>query len=193
MKIQQFHNEFDVINTEFESNETTIYVDIKFSKDKKIYHLVEQDIWPNELEPGELGVRYDYVSFRVDSSNLKPTDITRALITFLGRYKLYLYRYNIISNGAFVSYASPKSEVERFADLKYSPKRQNQVLFLSADVQLEDDVDYEKLLDIRMKNPVDAVSFEELEELGYKIGEAGIQNFAILSDEDVKNRLPSSM
>ena len=186
MKIHHFDKTFDASGAEFETNKTTICVDIEFSKDGEVYHLVEQDIWPNELKPGELQIKYNYVTFEVDSPDLNSTDVTRALVDFLGHHKLYLYRYSIVQEGAFVSYASPESEAEQAADLKYSPKHQNQYLFLKADVQLEDDVDYEKLLDIRMKNPVDEISFEELEELGYKIGEAGIQNFAILGDEDAK-------
>lgn len=191
MKIRHFDSEFDVSNAEFESNKTTFRVDIRFFKDEKVYHLVEQDIWPDELRPDELQIRYNYVTFEVDFSDLTPTDITRALVDFLGRHKLYLYKYSLAQKGAFVSYASPGSDVEQVVDLKYSPKHQNQYVSLIADVQLEDGVDYEKLFDIRIKNPINEISFEELEELGYKIGEAGIQNFAILSDKDAKNEIIS--
>ena len=186
MKIHHFDNEFDTPDAKFEINRTTLYVDIEFIKDEKTYHLVEQDIWPDEFRPGELQVQYNYVAFDVDSSDLSSTEIAEALVNFLGQYKLYLYRYDIVQKGAFVSYASPESEGQQFADLKYVPKYQNQVVLLKSRVQLEDDVNYEKLLDIRMENPVDGVSFEELEKLGYKVGETGIQNFAILTDEDAK-------
>lgn len=186
MKIRHFDSEFDVSNAEFESSKTTFRVDIRFFKDEKVYHLVERDIWPDELRPGELQIRYNYVTFEVDSSDLTPTDITRALVDFLGRHKLYLYKYSIAQKGAFVSYASSKPDTEQVVDLKYSPKHQNQYVSLIAGVQLEDGIDYEKLFDIRIKNPINEISFEKLEELGYKIGEAGIQNFAILGDEDAK-------
>ena len=50
-------------------------------------------------------------------------------------------------------------------------------------------MDYYKLLDIKMKKPVNNISGKKLKELGYEFHDYGIYSFAILNSEDTKKYL----
>lgn len=187
--VNDMRKEFEEQEIRFKHNKTTICVDIKFRKDGEIFHIIKQNIEPtwyeDESGDGKSEVFYDFVSFRVDSSDLTSTEITKLLVNFLGNYKLYLHDYELVKDNVFVSYAPLELEEENFLGLKYCPKYRSRDIYLDAWVQLEDDVDYDKLLNIRIKKSVDEISDAELDRLGYGvIPEAGLSDYVILSDDD---------
>ena len=189
--INIFNKEFDSQKIELTSNQTTFFLDLKFQKDGKTFHLVEQEIMPkwdeDESDDNQSDVYYRLANFRTDSINLAPTEITILLINYLGHLKLYLQKYEIVREEVFVSYKSPESESDSFMDLKYCPKSQNRNIYLDVECQLEDGVNYEEFLSIRVKEPLHEISDTKLKELNYgPIDDSGIRDFVILSDEDAK-------
>ena len=187
MKIQCTNKELKIKKIEFDSNRTTFYLDIKFKKGEKYYHIVEQSIDPDY--EGSYYVSYDYLKFFADASDLSPTDISNVIVNYLADLKLYLYSYSIIKESTFVSYVSPKSESEKMKDLTYAPRYLNRCIYVEAIVQLEDDVNYYRSLDIRIKEPINTISEEEIDGLGYSIDDCGLSLFAIVDDAFAKKHI----
>ena len=181
-------------NIKYEGNDTIFHIDIMFRTDDKIYHIVQQFIdlynWDEELDNKNIcSVIYSNVNFCTDAIDLSPKEITDILVSFLAHYKLYLHHYSITKQETFVSYISPKKESNKSFDLMYEPAYRHNSIFIDAEVQLEDGVDYYELLDIKMKKPVDTISGKRLRELGYEFHDYGIYSFAILDDKESKEYL----
>ena len=173
---------------------TEFHVDIKYQEEGGTYHIAQQFIDLCGLDEdldnrGLYPVNYSGVSFSVDSADLGYDEITNILVNFLAHYKLYLHHFSISERETYVSYASPETESDKAFDLTYEPSYRRDAIFIDAEVQREDGVDYYDLLDIKIKNPIKIISDEELEKLGYKFHEYGIYSFAILSDEDAREHM----
>ena len=178
----------------YKNNKTNFWVDIKFRAEDKTYHIIQQFVDLCDWDRGPDGrtiyhVGYSRVGFDVNAVDLSHKEITNILVNFLAHYKLYLHHFSITKQETYVSYQSPKAESNKDFDLVYMPANRQESIFIDAEVQLEDNTDYYKLLDIKTKEPFESVSSEKLEELGYAFSGYGIHSFIILSDKDAKNYL----
>lgn len=173
----------------FRENQTALYVDFVFSKGGKKYHLVEREIdlcaTSDDLTPEIFDVYYYSIRLNLNISDPKPTEISKAIVNFLGKHKLYLESYTIKGTECFVSYETPK-DAKLLYELPHNPFRHQQDIKIKASIQLDDKTDYYKLLDIKIKDPIDTITEKEITNLGYRFKEPGITSFAILSDEDYK-------
>ena len=174
---------------------TTFHVDIKFRKKDEIYHIAQQYIdlcggLDEELDrEGSCYVNYSDVEFSVDAIDLNQKEITDILVSFLAHHKLYLHHFNIRQQGTYVSYATPESDSDKIFDLTYQPAYRSNSIHIDALVQLEDGIDYYDFLGVKLKEPVEKISYEEIEKLGYKFNESGIYGFAILDEKNAEKYL----
>ena len=187
-------NNLTVKDINYKGIGTDFYVDIKYQEEDGTYHIaqlsidlcgLDEDLDDRGLNP----VNYSEVSFSVDSVDLGYDEITNILVNFLAHYKLYLHHFSISERETYVSYASPETESDKALDLTYEPSYRRDSIFIDAEVQREDGVDYYDLLDIKIKNPIKIISDEELKKLGYEFHEYGIYSFAILSDKDAREHM----
>ena len=191
MKISNFDAEFDATDVEFTSNKTTFYVDMLFYREHELFHILQRCIdFDYSTDPDDdPEIYYDYLSFDVDAHDLDATGIASALVNFLGKYKLYLHHYEITKNMAYVSYATLEPGEQSFHDISYRPNQMTQEIRLKAYVQLVDNVDYDELLNIKLKEPVEKIDWDTIHRLGYEMRESGTYEFVIFDDETTKRLL----
>jgi len=179
---------------EYGGKRTEFCLNIKFQAQDKTYRITQQFIDISDQDEvlndeEAYPVSYEGVSFSVDAVDLSRVEITNALVNFLAHYKLYLHHFSITKQETRISYASPESESAKIFDLAYQPAYRNDSIFIDVEVQLEDDVDYYELLNIKTKELAKSISGKKLKELGYAINDYGIYNFAIIDEENAKEYL----
>lgn len=188
-KLRFLGSDVSIRNINYQNNRTNFYLDIKFRKEGKTYHIAQQTIeldgW---YESGHKGnnrfpVYYNRVNFEVDSIDLSLKEITDTLVSFLAHYKLYLHHFSITKQESYVSYIRPVAESDKSFGLIYEPTYRQSSIYIDVEAQLEDNVDYYNLLDIKTKEPIESISEKELNELGYKFHDYYIDSFAILDDK----------
>ena len=183
-------NGIDVKDINYSATATLFFVNIKFEQDGKTYRLVQQFFDAISLgedldDESTTAVSYSPVTFSVNSSDLRAADITNALVNFLAHHKLYLDHYSITKRETHVSYTRP--EAGKTFDLEYEPTRREEDIYIDAEVQLEDGVDYYDLLDIRIREPKTTISGKEFKELGYSYQDYGVYSFAIIPDKNAED------
>ncbi len=198
MKIRHMDESFEVKNVKFSLNATTIYVDARFYQGKKCFHivnqLIEEDYFSNNPN-SDAFVFYRLLRFRVDKPNLNSEELAKVLVNFLGHYKLYIHNYRIIQDRTFVAYELVYPGENKFLGLDYRPLNHEHCIFIEADVQLEDGVDYDELFNIKIRRPVKKISWSKLKELGYDVDkfeentDRFFENITILSDGDARKLL----
>ena len=168
---------------------TTIYIDIRFRKEDKYYHLLKFEIYPEDSNDDHAGyeVSAGYLTIGVDKILENNSEIAAAVVDYLSTLKLYLHSYRIFNNRTYVAYAR---KTPRYSDnLAYSPIRHELNFFIAADVQLEDDVDYDKELGILFHKPISAITDGELNKLGLRMRESGIRLMAVLGEDEMPSHL----
>ncbi len=182
-------------DTPLKDNGTSFNIDLKCRKDGEIYHIAEQyidlDTWDEEdsKDDDTFPVFYSRIHFNVDAANLNSDEITNIIVNFLGHYKLYLNHFDIVKRRTYVSYKTPENESDKIFDLAYNPAYKHDSIFIDAEVELEDGVDYSKVLNIKTKELFKTISDKKIKELGYEFKDYGIYNFAIINDKDTKEYL----
>ena len=185
---------FETENINLSNIVTDFYINITFEKDGKKYYLVDQSIYLNisdiDLEDEKVfPVNYSRIHFDVRSTDLNDEEITNIIVNFLAHYKLYLCSYQVKSRKTSVAYISPKSESDKFHDLTYTPTYRNHELHIDIEAQLEDGVDYYDFLNIKIKEPIKEITGKKFKELGYEFDDEGVEDFAILDEEQAKEYL----
>ena len=134
-----------------DTKRTTIYLDIRFKEGGQYYHLLNYEVYPENddtEDDAKLPAFPARPSFIVNKILETNDEITNAIIDYLSSLRLYLYSYSITRSRTYVSYAR---KTPPFNDkLTYSPAHQTLDLFIEAEVQKEDGVDYEKELNIKL-------------------------------------------
>lgn len=189
-------NNISVKNIDYKNPRTTFFVDIKYRVDDKTYHIAQQfvdlcDYDDNLNNETIYPVIYSRVMFSVDTIDLNSKEVSDILVNFLAQHKLYLHHFSITKQETYVSYTSPESKSDKIFDLTYEPTYRQNSIFIDAEVQLEDDVDYFNFLDIKTKEPIKNISDKELKELGYKYDDCSIYSFAILDEKNAEEYLRS--
>lgn len=158
-----------------ESKHTKINIDIVIRKDGQPYHLINYEVYPENVDVDDDTKLYaspEYFSFDVDKTLETNDEIAEAIVNYLCSLKLYLYSYSIEKNSMYVSYARKDTS---FNDkLTFSPISQSLNLLIKADVQTEDDVDYEKELGIKLHHPIDTITLDDIEKFGMTIDDCGV-------------------
>lgn len=172
-----------------DTKRTNIYLDIRLKEGDQYYHLLNYKVYPENVDTEDDAKLYAFParpSFSVDKTLETNDEIAKAIVDYLSSLKLYLYSYSITHNRTYVSYTR---KTPAFSDkLTFSPAHQTLDLFIEAEVQKEDGVDYEKELNIKLHHPINTITPEEIENLGLKLEEIGTIIPAILSE----NELPDS-
>ena len=169
---------------------SALSIDFIFHKDNKRYHLVNREIdlcgLYDETEPKDFPVGYYPICLRLNLAEPKPMEISKAIVNFLGKHKMYLKEYRIINTDTFVAYKTPDKSEKLLYGLPHNPFRHEQLFHIEAIIELDENTDYKKYLGIKIKDPIQTISTKEITELGYPFKESGISGFAILSDEEYK-------
>ena len=168
-----------------DAKKTTIYLDIRYIEDKQYYHLLNYEAYPEDIDEEEpkLPAYPTRLSFSVDRSLNTNDEIAEAVVDYLSTLKLYLHSYSITQNCTYVSYTRKTPAFRE--DLTYSPAYQSLELYIDANVQKEDGVDYNKELNIKLYHPIDAISLEEIENLGLTLKESGVEIPTILREDEL--------
>lgn len=168
-----------------DAKKTTIHLDIRYVEDKQCYHLLNYEAYPEDIdeEDSKLPAYPTRLSFSVDRSLNTNDEIAEAVVDYLGTLKLYLHSYSITQNYTYVSYTRKTPAFRE--DLTYSPAYQSLELYIDAKVQKEDGVDYDKELNIKLYHPIDAISPEEIENLGLTLKESGVEIPTILREDEL--------
>ena len=175
-----------------DTKRTRIYIDIHFRKDGQNCHLLNYEFDPDEesLEEVEEGTDFQYtafpsrLSFSVDKTLETNDEIAEAIVNYLSSLRLYLHSYSIENNRMFVAYE--RKEPAFNEKLSYSPAHQTLDLFIDAEAQTEDGVDYDEELGIKLHHPVDKLSLEEIEKLnGSAINESGVEILALIPESEL--------
>ena len=169
-----------------DTKRTTIYLDIRFREGSQYYHLLNYEAYPENddtEDDAKLPAFPARPSFSVNKTLETNDEIAEAIVGYLASLRLYLYSYSITHNRMYVSYTR---KTPPFNDkLTYSPAYQTLDLFIEAEVQKEDGVDYEKELNIKLHHPINTITPEEIENLGLKLKEIGTIIPAILSEDEL--------
>lgn len=168
-----------------DAKKTTIYLDIRYKEDGQYYHLLNYEAYPEDIdeEDSKLPAYPTRLSFSVDRSLNTNDEISEAVVDYLGTLKLYLHSYSITQNYTYVSYTRKTPAFRE--DLTYSPAYQSLELYIDANVQKEDGVDYNKELNIKLYHPINAISLEEIENLGLTLKESGVEIPTILREDEL--------
>ena len=170
-------------------NRTNISLDIRFREDDGYYHLLNYEVYPEYPEDEDidddqkLSTYLTRLSFSIDKALETNSEIAAAVVDYLSSLKLYLHSYTITDNRTYVSYTR---KTPAFSDkLTYSPAYQTLDLYIEAEAQKEDGVDYEKELNIKLHHPINSISLKEINELDLKLKESGIKIPAILREDEL--------
>ena len=169
-----------------DSKQTTIHLDIRYKEDDQYYHLLNYEVYPYDIDAdddSELTAYPTRLSFNVDKTLQTNDEIAEAVVDYLSTLKLYLHSYSITQNCTYVSYTRKTPAFRE--DLTYSPAYQSLELHIDANVQKEDGVDYNKELNIKLYHPIDAISLEEIENLGLTLKESGVEIPTILREDEL--------
>lgn len=169
-----------------DTKRTTIYLDIRFKEDDQYYHLINYEVYPENIDAedsAKLTALPARPSFSVEKTLETNDEIAKAIVDYLGSFKLYLYSYRIINNRMYVSYSR---KTPAFNDnLTFSPAHQSFNLLIDAEVQKEDGIDYDKELNIKLHHPISTITPEEIRDLGLELEESGTIIPAILREEEL--------
>ena len=168
-----------------DTKRTTIHLDIRYVEDGQYYHLLNYEAYPEDIneEDSKLPAYPTRLSFSIDRSLNTNDEIAEAVVDYLATLKLYLHSYSITQNCTYVSYELKTPAFRE--DLTYSPAHQSLELYIDANVQKEDGVDYEKELNIKLHSPIDAISLEEIEDFGLTLKESGVEIPTILREDEL--------
>lgn len=168
---------------------TILALDICFEKDGEKYRLAESFIhtmfFEDEVDDmnKELEIVYSPVSVVIDGLIESKQKLIEVITNVCASLKLYVHSFGLKDN-FYVAYA--RDDKKYLGNLEYSPVSAENLISATVKVQLEDDVDYEKELDIRIKEPLEKISYKQIKNLGYDFDDYGIESFAILREEDAK-------
>lgn len=169
-----------------DAKQTTVYLDIRFEEDGEYYHLLNYEAYPENIvteDDAQLPATLGRLSFDVNRTLETNDEIAKAVVDYLSTLKLYLRSYSITSNRMYVSYAR---KTPAFSDkLTFSPAYQALELFIEAEVQKEDGVDYEKELNIKLRHPINTITPKEIRSLGLEFEEIGTIIPAILREDEL--------
>ena len=169
-----------------DTKQTTIYLDISFREGNQDYHLLNYEVYPENVDTEDdtkLSAFPERPSFSVNKTLETNDEIAEATVNYLTSLRLYLHSYSITRNRMYVSYRRKTSTFSN--KLTYSPAHQTLELFIEARVQKEDGVDYEKELNIKLHHPINAITPEEIKNLGLELKESGTIIPAILSENEL--------
>jgi len=170
-----------------DTKKTRIYIDIHFRKDGQNCHLLNFEFDPDE-ESEETDLEFtafpSRLSFSIDKTLETNDEIAEAVVNYLSSLRLYLHSYHIKDSRMFVAYE--RKEPAFNEKLTYSPAHQTLDLFIEADAQTEDGVNYDEELGIKLHHPVDKLSLEEIERLnGSPMSESGVKLLALISENEL--------
>lgn len=169
-----------------DAKRTTIFLDIRFNEGGQYYHLLNYEVYPENVDTEDdtkLSAFPARLSLSVNKTLETNDEITKTIVDYLSSLKLYLYCYSITRSRTYVSYARKMST---FNDkLTFSPAYQTLELFIEAEVQKEDDVDYEKELNVKLHNSIDTITLKEIQNLGLELKEAGTMIPTILRENEL--------
>lgn len=168
------------------SKRTKVYVDIVIKKDGQPYHLLNYEVYPENVDvydDSKLSAIPAYFSFSADKTLETNDEIAEAIVDYLCSLKLYLYSYRITDNRMFVSYARKDTAFSNA--LIYSPISQTLALYISVEAQMEDGVDYEKELGIKLHHPIDNITVDEIREFGMNIDDYGVMLPALIREDEM--------
>ncbi len=169
-----------------DTKRTTIHLGIRFREDGQYYHFLNYEVYPENIDEEDdtkLSAFPVRLAFSVEKTLETNDEIAEAIVNFLSSLKLYLHSYSIINNRTFVSYERKESAFNN--GLTFSPAHQTLDLFVEAEVQKEDGVDYDKELNVKLHHPISAISPEEIEDLGLELKETGTIIPAILRENEL--------
>ena len=168
---------------------TTIYLDIRFEEDGQYYHLLNYEIYPYDDDDNdnlELTAYPEHLSFTVDKTLQTNDEIAEAVVNFLSPLRLYLNYYSIANNRMYVSYTR---KTPAYNDkLAYSPARQELALYINAEVQKENGVDYEKELNIKLHHPISTITPKEIRSFGLELDDIGVEIPAIIREDELPEK-----
>ncbi|MCR5572754.1 MAG: hypothetical protein K6F57_03190 [Candidatus Saccharibacteria bacterium] len=169
-----------------DTKRTNIYLDIRLKEGDQYYHLLNYEVYPenvNTEDDAKLSAFLARPSFSVDKTLETNDEITKAIVDYLSSLRLYLYSYSITHNRTYVSYTR---KTPAFSDkLTFSPAHQTLDLSVEVEAQKEDNIDYEKELNIKLRHPIDAITPEGIKDLGLELEEAGTIIPALLSENEL--------
>lgn len=175
---------------DFKNTCSALSIDFVFYEGQERYHLVNREIDlciiddDDDEVPHQFPIYYYNIDLHLDIAEPTPMEISKAITNFLGKHKMYLKKYWINHTTCYVAYKTPEEGEKLLYDLPHNPFRHEQVFHIEAEIQLEENIDYKKLLDIKIKDPIETITEKEITDLGYAFTEPGISGFAILSEED---------
>ena len=171
---------------DLDRKQTIVNLDIHFTEDGQSYHLFNYEVYPydeNEDDDSELAAYPTRLSFTVDKTLQTNDEIAEAVVDYLSSLRLYLHSYSITNNRMYVSYTN---KTPAFSDkLTYSPTYQSLDLYIDAEVQKEDGIDYEKELNIKLHHPIEAITPKEIKDFGLEFTEGGIEIPTILREDEL--------
>ena len=168
---------------------TVLELDIHFKKDDKEYRLAQSFIHTMFYEEEivdmdkELEVVYSPISVVIDGLIDSKQKLVEVITNVCASLKLYIHSF-AIKDGFYVAYAS--GDDKYLGKLKYSPCSTENLISVTLNAQLEDDVDYEKELGIKFKEPLEKISYNQIKEYGIEFDDYGVESFAILEEADAK-------
>lgn len=168
---------------------TVLALDICFEKDGEKYRLAESFVhtmfFEDEVDDmnKELEIIYSPVSVVIDGLIESKQKLLEIITNVCASLKLYVHSIGTHDN-FYVAYA--RDDKKYLGNLEYSPVSAENLISATVKVQLEDGVDYEKELDIRIKEPLEKISYKQIKDLGYDFDDFGIESFAILREDDAK-------
>ncbi|MBR3176550.1 hypothetical protein IKF25_01065 [Candidatus Saccharibacteria bacterium] len=172
--------------SKLDSKTTNIYLDIHFKEDGHYYHLLNYEVYPDDADSdsnSKLPAYPTRLSFNVNKALETNSEIAEAVVDYLGTLRLYLYSYTITRNCTYVSYTH---KTPAFSDkLTYSPTYQTLDLFIEAEVQKEDGINYEKELNIKLHHPIDSITLEDIDKLNLEFKVGSIKIPTILREDEL--------
>jgi hypothetical protein len=184
MKIQHLGKTIECKKLDIINRGIRVCIDLEFEKDRKRYHIIEREIDRYDYnEEADCVCSYGFVSFYMNEHD----DLTDAIVGFLANYRLYLNNYTVLSEKTYVSYSSNDEHYSE--NLQYSPYDTTKFILVRALVQMEDNVDYKKVLDLRIDGMPDTLTKQQVLDYGYDIDDISIYAFAIVSDKEMPKDL----
>lgn len=169
-----------------DAKQTTVHLNIRFREDDHYYHLLKYDVCPDAIkvsDDSKLAANPIRLSFHVDKTLQTNDEIAEAVVKYLSTLKLYLHSYEITNNRMYVSYTR---KTPAFNDkLSFSPTYQSLDLFIDAEVQKENGVDYEKELNIKLHHPISTITPKEIRSFGLELDDIGVEIPAIIREDEL--------
>lgn len=169
-----------------DAKQTTVHLNIRFREGDHYYHLLKYAACPDDIkvsDDSKLAANPIRLSFNIGKTLQTNDEIAEAVVKYLSTLKLYLYSYEITNSRMYVSYTR---KTPAFSDkLSFSPTYQSLDLFIDAEAQKENGVDYEKELNIKLHHPISTITPKEIRGFGLELDDIGVEIPAIIREDEL--------